>query len=183
MLKKKGQVKIFFQCDKSIIGQIPYIQICISIYVYIRFMFQLTKITLDKSTETSAKPETGPTIPMEDTQKDKCIMAQVQDDDGTAQEQPPNMNIQGSVMVKEGLDTEMEERGTEKGMDEGELQKELRLEAELKREFCHSEPGLQVDYIHGSDLFGYVGIEAVLDQMRNKTMKVGFDFNIMVVGK
>ncbi|XP_026559917.1 septin-12 [Pseudonaja textilis] len=32
-------------------------------------------------------------------------------------------------------------------------------------------------------LFGYVGIEAVLDQMRIKTMKTGFEFNIMVVGQ
>ncbi len=37
--------------------------------------------------------------------------------------------------------------------------------------------------IKGRDLFGYVGIEAVLDQMRRKTMKAGFEFNIMVVGK
>ncbi|XP_072337772.1 uncharacterized protein [Scyliorhinus torazame] len=35
----------------------------------------------------------------------------------------------------------------------------------------------------GSDLFGYVGIEAVLDQMRRKAMKTGFEFNIMVVGE
>lgn len=133
-----------------------------------------------KSTETSGEPETGPTIPMDTTQKDKCIMGQVQDDDGMTQEQPPNMNTH--VIVKEGLDTEMEERETEKRMD-GERQKEVQLDAELKMEFCHSEKGLQLNYIHGSDLFGYVGIEAVLDQMRNKTMKVGFDFNIMVVGK
>uniref|UniRef100_A0A8D2L507 Septin 12 n=1 Tax=Varanus komodoensis TaxID=61221 RepID=A0A8D2L507_VARKO len=33
------------------------------------------------------------------------------------------------------------------------------------------------------ELFGYVGIEAVLDQMRIKTMKAGFEFNIMVVGQ
>lgn len=33
------------------------------------------------------------------------------------------------------------------------------------------------------ELFGYVGIEAVLDQMRIKTMKAGFEFNIMVVGE
>ncbi|XP_033022747.1 septin-12 [Lacerta agilis] len=32
-------------------------------------------------------------------------------------------------------------------------------------------------------LFGYVGIEAVMDQMRIKTMKTGFEFNIMVVGQ
>uniref|UniRef100_A0A8C8VK05 Septin n=1 Tax=Pelusios castaneus TaxID=367368 RepID=A0A8C8VK05_9SAUR len=35
----------------------------------------------------------------------------------------------------------------------------------------------------GRELFGYVGIEAVLDQMRIKTMKTGFEFNIMVVGQ
>lgn len=45
------------------------------------------------------------------------------------------------------------------------------------------KPGLNISYIHGSDLFGYVGIEAVLDQMRHKTMKAGFEFNIMVVGQ
>ncbi|NXK44260.1 SEP12 protein, partial [Chauna torquata] len=33
------------------------------------------------------------------------------------------------------------------------------------------------------ELFGYVGIEAVLDQMKVKTMKTGFEFNIMVVGQ
>ena len=47
---------------------------------------------------------------------------------------------------------------------------------------CLSEPNMQ-GIIRGSDLFGYVGIEAVLDQMRRKTMKAGFEFNIMVVGK
>ncbi|XP_075021942.1 septin-12 isoform X1 [Calonectris borealis] len=35
----------------------------------------------------------------------------------------------------------------------------------------------------GRQLFGYVGIEAVLDQMKIKTMKTGFEFNIMVVGQ
>ncbi|KAM6299183.1 septin-12 [Aegotheles albertisi] len=35
----------------------------------------------------------------------------------------------------------------------------------------------------GHQLFGYVGIEAVLDQMKIKTMKTGFEFNIMVVGQ
>ncbi|XP_015215892.1 septin-9 isoform X1 [Lepisosteus oculatus] len=37
--------------------------------------------------------------------------------------------------------------------------------------------------IRGRELFGYVGIEAVLDQMRRKAMKTGFEFNIMVVGQ
>lgn len=30
---------------------------------------------------------------------------------------------------------------------------------------------------------GYVGIEAVLDQLKIKAMKMGFEFNIMVVGE
>ncbi|XP_064178801.1 neuronal-specific septin-3-like isoform X3 [Anguilla rostrata] len=37
--------------------------------------------------------------------------------------------------------------------------------------------------IMGRNPFGYVGIEAVLDQMRRKAMKTGFEFNIMVVGQ
>ncbi|CAG13913.1 unnamed protein product [Tetraodon nigroviridis] len=87
-------------------------------------------------------------------------------------------------MAKEGFGAEItEERGTEKGMDEGELQKEGQLVEELKTEPWRPERGLQLNYIQGSDLFGYVGIEAVLDQMRNKTMRVGFDLNVMVVGK
>uniref|UniRef100_A0A8D0C6I4 Uncharacterized protein n=1 Tax=Salvator merianae TaxID=96440 RepID=A0A8D0C6I4_SALMN len=36
---------------------------------------------------------------------------------------------------------------------------------------------------HCSLLFGYVGIDAVLDQMRMKTIKRGIEFNIMVVGE
>ncbi|XP_052401243.1 neuronal-specific septin-3 isoform X2 [Carassius gibelio] len=47
---------------------------------------------------------------------------------------------------------------------------------------CLSESDTQ-RIIKGRDLFGYVGIEAVLDQMRRKTMKAGFEFNIMVVGQ
>uniref|UniRef100_A0A6I8NMK9 Septin-type G domain-containing protein n=1 Tax=Ornithorhynchus anatinus TaxID=9258 RepID=A0A6I8NMK9_ORNAN len=35
----------------------------------------------------------------------------------------------------------------------------------------------------GNQLLGYVGIEAVLDQMRVKAMKTGFEFNLMVVGE
>uniref|UniRef100_A0A8C4R7Y0 Septin 9b n=1 Tax=Eptatretus burgeri TaxID=7764 RepID=A0A8C4R7Y0_EPTBU len=35
----------------------------------------------------------------------------------------------------------------------------------------------------GTDTFGYVGIDAVLEQMRRKAMKQGFEFNIMVVGQ
>ncbi|XP_056266386.1 neuronal-specific septin-3 [Pseudoliparis swirei] len=34
----------------------------------------------------------------------------------------------------------------------------------------------------GSILMGYIGIDTIIEQMRKKTMKTGFDFNIMVVG-
>lgn len=34
-----------------------------------------------------------------------------------------------------------------------------------------------------SEMLGYVGIEAVLDQLKIKAMKMGFEFNIMVVGE
>uniref|UniRef100_A0A8C9HLG8 Uncharacterized protein n=1 Tax=Piliocolobus tephrosceles TaxID=591936 RepID=A0A8C9HLG8_9PRIM len=32
-----------------------------------------------------------------------------------------------------------------------------------------------------SNLLGYIGIDTIIEQMRKKTMKTGFDFNIMVV--
>ncbi|XP_046900083.1 neuronal-specific septin-3 isoform X2 [Hypomesus transpacificus] len=35
----------------------------------------------------------------------------------------------------------------------------------------------------GSTLLGYIGIDTIIEQMRKKTMKTGFDFNIMVVGQ
>lgn len=34
-----------------------------------------------------------------------------------------------------------------------------------------------------TNLLGYIGIDTIIEQMRKKTMKTGFDFNIMVVGK
>uniref|UniRef100_A0A8D3AS57 Septin 3 n=1 Tax=Scophthalmus maximus TaxID=52904 RepID=A0A8D3AS57_SCOMX len=36
--------------------------------------------------------------------------------------------------------------------------------------------------VGGSTLLGYIGIDTIIEQMRKKTMKAGFDFNIMVVG-
>ncbi|KAK3520587.1 hypothetical protein QTP70_027834 [Hemibagrus guttatus] len=66
-----------------------------------------------------------------------------------------------------------------------EEERDVKLELEEKHEVEKEslflvEPNTQ-GVIRGSDLFGYVGIEAVLDQMRRKTMKSGFEFNIMVV--
>lgn len=34
-----------------------------------------------------------------------------------------------------------------------------------------------------ANLLGYIGIDTIIEQMRKKTMKTGFDFNIMVVGR
>uniref|UniRef100_A0AAY4D0J0 Septin-type G domain-containing protein n=1 Tax=Denticeps clupeoides TaxID=299321 RepID=A0AAY4D0J0_9TELE len=74
------------------------------------------------------------------------------------------------------------------------LQLEVEVEASVQMEEREGEDGVEqpplcpIDpntqgIIKGRDLFGYVGIEAVLDQMRRKTMKAGFEFNIMVVGQ
>ncbi|XP_073350354.1 uncharacterized protein septin12 isoform X1 [Pagrus major] len=142
---------------------------------------------IKKHKEISGEVETDPLTLMDERQvKERSIMGQEQGDDGKSQVQPASMNTQNSMTEKEnsvGVHTEMEEKGKEKGMEEGEMKKETELEAEVKVELCQSGPGLQMSFIRGTDLFGYVGIEAVLDQMRSKTMKAGFEFNIMVVGQ
>ncbi|XP_068607488.1 septin 9b isoform X2 [Brachionichthys hirsutus] len=46
----------------------------------------------------------------------------------------------------------------------------------------HPNPQGKGEKTHGSD-FSYVGIDAILEQMRRKAMKQGFEFNIMVVGQ
>lgn len=43
-------------------------------------------------------------------------------------------------------------------------------------------PQAKGEKTHGSD-FSYVGIDAILEQMRRKAMKQGFELNIMVVGE
>ncbi|KAJ8363311.1 hypothetical protein SKAU_G00121420 [Synaphobranchus kaupii] len=45
----------------------------------------------------------------------------------------------------------------------------------------HSSQGSGVGG-QGSALLGYIGIDTIIEQMRKKTMKTGFDFNIMIVG-
>lgn len=111
-------------------------------------------------------------------------MGQEQKDEGKSEAQPASTNTQNSTSEKEEHCVEFcpvkkEEKRKEKGMEEGEMKKELEMELQL----CQSLPGQQMSFIRGTDLFGYVGIEAVLDQMRRKTMKAGFEFNIMVVGE
>ncbi|KAL2086542.1 hypothetical protein ACEWY4_017601 [Coilia grayii] len=43
--------------------------------------------------------------------------------------------------------------------------------------------GASVRMSGGSALLGYIGIDTIIEQMRKKTMKTGFDFNMMVVGQ
>uniref|UniRef100_A0A673KPT9 Neuronal-specific septin-3-like n=3 Tax=Sinocyclocheilus rhinocerous TaxID=307959 RepID=A0A673KPT9_9TELE len=86
----------------------------------------------------------------------------------TAQEQ--GLDLEPPVRMEEEMEV-MEEREVEERVVE--------IEHPLP---CLSESDTQ-GIIKGRDLFGYVGIEAVLDQMRRKTMKAGFEFNIMVVGQ
>lgn len=139
------------------------------------------------TTENTGEVETDLLTLMDERQmKERSIMGQEQGDDGKTQVQPASMNTQNSMAEKEysvGVHTEMEEKRKEKGMEEGEMEKEMELEAEVNVELCQSGPGMQMSLIRGTDLFGYIGIEAVLDQMRSKTMKAGFEFNIMVVGE
>ncbi|XP_062874616.1 neuronal-specific septin-3 isoform X1 [Trichomycterus rosablanca] len=81
------------------------------------------------------------------------------------------------------LDLELEQPvRMEEESREVDLQVEEEQEMEKDVSPCLVEPSMQ-GVIRGGDLFGYVGIEAVLDQMRRKTMKAGFEFNIMVVGQ
>ncbi|XP_035036723.1 neuronal-specific septin-3 isoform X2 [Hippoglossus stenolepis] len=138
--------------------------------------------------DTAEKLETPPPTPMEESEEEEGgILGQEQKDEDKNDEQPASMPTQNSMTEKEEnclkVCPVMEEKGKEKGMKEGEMKKEMELEIEFDGELCQSLPGQQISFIRGTDLFGYVGIEAVLDQMRRKTMKAGFEFNIMVVGQ
>ncbi|XP_036946359.1 septin homolog spn1 isoform X3 [Acanthopagrus latus] len=146
-----------------------------------------TRWGMKKRKENTGEVETDPLTLMDERQmKERSIMGQEQGDDGKTQVQPASMNTQNSMAEKEysvGVHAEMEEKRKEKGMEEDEMEKDMELEAEVNVELCQSGPGLQMSFIRGTDLFGYIGIEAVLDQMRSKTKKAGFEFNIMVVGQ
>ncbi|XP_037649000.1 neuronal-specific septin-3 isoform X2 [Sebastes umbrosus] len=148
--------------------------------------------------ETAGELETDPLSPMEEREeKARGIIGQEQEDEGKCQGQPASMNTQIPMTEKQEnfveVCTETSEKGKEKGMADREMKKEMEmevemevemeLEAEVKVELRQTVPGLQMSFIRGTDLFGYVGIEAVLDQMRRKTMKAGLEFNIMVVGQ
>ncbi|XP_047212640.1 uncharacterized protein LOC124862639 isoform X2 [Girardinichthys multiradiatus] len=124
-----------------------------------------------------------PTLMEERGEKESVIMAEEQVDEGKNHE---HQKIQTSKSEKEHCvegHTEPEETGKEKGMRIEETKKESDLKTAVQLELSQSASGFQTGFIQGTDLFGYVGIEAVLDQMRRKTMKAGFEFNIMVVGQ
>lgn len=119
-------------------------------------------------------------------EKERNAMGQELEEESKSEGQAANIDTQNSMTEKDNcveIGADVKEKEREKGMEEGETKKEVELEAQLKVEPCQTLPGLQMSFIRGTDLFGYVGIEAVLDQMRHKTMKAGFEFNIMVVGE
>lgn len=119
---------------------------------------------------------------MEDRQNtEKCI---------NEQNPAQGNNSEAQAAVSKTEKSENDEAGfqvleqKEKATYEGEITKEKQqTEAGVKVEFSKSVPDLEKNRISGTDLFGYVGIEAVLDQIKNKTVKTGFEFNLMVVGK
>ncbi|XP_062820794.1 septin-9 isoform X1 [Anolis carolinensis] len=86
-----------------------------------------------------------------------------------------NQSLEASLEQKELQDKELlkEERNS---LPQAFIMEEQALREQLPRDGPSISTG-------DRQLFGYVGIDAVLDQMRIKTMKTGFEFNIMVVGQ
>ncbi|XP_058508680.1 neuronal-specific septin-3 isoform X3 [Solea solea] len=126
----------------------------------------------------------------EEEEEKRSIMGQEPKDEGKSGEQPVGTNAQNSTAEREenGVDVcvvvqEEKEEEKEKEVENGEMKKEEQMKVELEAEFYQCVPGQKMSFIRGNDLFGYVGIEAVLEQMKRKTMKAGFEFNIMVVGQ
>ncbi|XP_065129838.2 uncharacterized protein septin12 isoform X1 [Paramisgurnus dabryanus] len=116
-------------------------------------------------------PNARPVIPLSNgvnKVSPSVVPKELKRSEDTAQDQV--LDLEPSVQMEEEMEvieeTEVEERRVE-------------IEHPLP---CLSGSDTQ-GIIKGKDLFGYVGIEAVLDQMRRKTMKAAFEFNIMVVGQ
>lgn len=120
--------------------------------------------------------------PMEDRQNtEKCVNEQILAQDNNSEGQAAVSKTEKSKSDEAGF--EVLER-KEKATDEDEVTEEKQqTEAGVKVELCKSVPNMEKNLISDTDLFGYVGIEAVLDQIKNKTVKTGFEFNLMVVGK
>lgn len=103
---------------------------------------------------------------------------------GEAQQQPLTQQLLGAPAATNGNEKRVSSSNVRIEEEEEAATGEGRVDRQMETE-TPSVPagGPQVGVIRGPDLFGYVGIEAVLDQMRRKTMKAGFEFNIMVVGE
>uniref|UniRef100_A0A3B3B9D2 Neuronal-specific septin-3-like n=2 Tax=Oryzias melastigma TaxID=30732 RepID=A0A3B3B9D2_ORYME len=123
---------------------------------------------------TTAECETDPFTSMEDRgERDAGIMTE-----NTKEESKVEETLQpAAAETADRLEADAE---TEKNQRQEDTEQ---MEADLKVQLCESLTDLQTGFIQGADLFGYVGIESVLDQMRRKTIKAGFEFNIMVVGQ
>lgn len=93
-------------------------------------------------------------------------------------------NIQCISLITEAVqELDLELKQPVRMEEEREVELQVEEEHEVEKESpCLVEPNTQ-GVIRGGDLFGYVGIEAMLDQMKRKTMKSAFEFNIMVVGE
>ncbi|KAH0631792.1 hypothetical protein JD844_019607 [Phrynosoma platyrhinos] len=87
--------------------------------------------------------------------------------------------MQWSTGAKEGFPKPEEKKASDK---QGSLQPAFSMEEQPPREQLSRDVPSSIG-TGDRELFGYIGIEAVLDQMRIKTMKTGFEFNIMVVGQ
>lgn len=125
---------------------------------------------------------TGIAKPMEDQQNtEKCSNEPNLSQENDCKGEDTALKTERSENDKTGLQV-FEQK--EKVTDQGEITNGTQQpETGAKMEPCKSLPELDKNLISGTDLFGYVGIEAVLDQIKSKTVKAGFEFNLMVVGK
>lgn len=164
---------------KHIGNTIIFIHTELGIKIVAVFCCNITFIIIAEITE---ELDTGIVEPMEDRhQTEKC---------SNEQHLAQDNNSKGETAVLKTEQSENDETGfqvleqKEKATDKGEIAKDTQQpEPGVKVELCKSLPELEKNLISGTDLFGYVGIEAVLDQIKNKTVKAGFEFNLMVVGK
>ncbi|XP_067912553.1 uncharacterized protein septin12 isoform X2 [Heterodontus francisci] len=96
----------------------------------------------------------------------------------------PDFELTDGEVQKEiqdlSLETEVNMQLKKQGLELNEVKTNMAERTQETGVVCSAD--FKTD-VTGKDLFGYVGIEAVLDQMRRKAMKTGFEFNVMVVGE
>ncbi|RVE75426.1 hypothetical protein OJAV_G00017210 [Oryzias javanicus] len=123
---------------------------------------------------TAAELQTDPFTSMEARgERDAGVMTEKTTKEGTVEESLQPAAAETGDRLEADAETEKNQR-----QEEAEP-----MEADEKVQLCEAFSDPQTGFIQGADLFGYVGIESVLDQMRRKTVKAGFEFNIMVVGQ